>query len=313
MTAPAPTLVVPGGSGINSATPSGRLEHIVAGARGGNLERTRDTSRARARRAAWHRNRRRQIAYGRWQPQPQVDPAAARAKLRQLRTDHLLSLEALAELTGQSSATIAALLYPEHADYRSWITPATADAIITARFDLDALTGARRVRNVGTARRLQALAANGWSLSEIARRRGTSTAALCTTLRHRTVTVDVARDVRELYRELAEQPGPSARARNRALAHGWAPPAMWDEDTIDDPHNQAAHPDDTLVDPIAIERALAGDTVNLTDLEQITVVNIGTERGLSSEELATALGISSRTVQRIRAQHRLDDHAARAS
>lgn len=311
MTAPTPTLVMPGGSGINSPTPGGRLEHTVAGAPQGNLERTRDTSLAR--RAAWHRNRRRLIAYGRWQPQPQIDPAAARAKLRQLRSDHLLSLEALAELTGQSSATIAALLYPEHSDYRSWITPATDDAIRAAHFDLDALSGNRRIRNIGTARRLQALAAAGWSLSEIARRRGTSTAALCATLRHRTITVDLAREIRDLYRDLVDQPGPSARARSHALAQGWSSPAMWDEDTIEDPHNLAATGDDTLIDPIAIERALSGDDVPLTALEQAEVVHVGTRKGLSSQDLATLLALSSRTVQRIRAQQRSNNPSARAS
>lgn len=313
MTAPTPTLVMPGGSGINSPTPGGRLEHNVAGAPQGNLERTRDTSRDRARRTAWHRNRRRLIAYGRWQPQPQIDPTAARTKLRELRTDHLLSQEALAELTGQSTSTIAALLYPEHGDYRSWITAATDEAIRSAHFDLDALSGHRRIRNIGTARRLQALAASGWSITELARRRGTSTAALAATLSHRTVTVDLAREIRDLYRALADQPGPSSRARSRALARGWATPAMWDEDTIEDPHNLATTRDDDLIDPIAIERALAGEAVGLTAVEQVEVVNIGTQLGLSSQDLATVLAISSRTVQRIRAHQRSHTLEARAS
>lgn len=101
-----------------------------------------------------------------------------------------------------------------------------------------------RVGSTGTARRLQALVALGYTqtylwdrLTGDAKRHN-----LHHLLMHArpTVNATTARKVAELYDELSMTPGPSERARRKAAYYGWAPPLAWDEDEIDNPE---AHPD----------------------------------------------------------------------
>lgn len=94
----------------------------------------------------------------------------------------------------------------------------------------------------GTARRLQGLAALGWSFSVLAARVGTDRRTLQqrTTGRFDRVHRRTHDTVVALYDELSTQPGPSNRTRRRALAAGWAVPALWDDDAIDDPDARPA-------------------------------------------------------------------------
>lgn len=266
-----------------------------------------DAARGRARRAAWQKRRRRLIAYGRWSPTVMVDPGPAREHLARLRTDHALSVDALAELTGQTTSTIAALLYPGHAAARTWVTAATADAILSARYDPGSLHPGRRVSSVGTRRRLQALAVDGWSLSEVARRRGTSVQALAQMMKRDRVAVSVACDVKDLYALLEGQPGPCTRARRRAAVLGWAPAEAWTPDTIEDPHAVPTL-SDSVVDEVAVHRALSGQPVALTPGEVHETVAIGTARGISARALAARVGVDERTVARIRTRLRQHGH-----
>lgn len=64
-----------------------------------------------------------------------------------------------------------------------------------------------------------------------------------------------------------------------------------------------AAPADTT-DSIAIERAIRGEYVVLTQIEFTVAVRTLTERGLSAEEVAERLHTTPRTVQRHRAQER---------
>src|SRR5674476_474843 len=130
---------------------------------------------------------------------------------------------------------------------------------------IDATAGvARTVPAVGTVRRLRALTAIGWPNREIASRLGCARACV-DQMRFadpaRTVRRTTADAVALIYTDLCMTPGPSVHSRGRAARNGWPPPLAWDD--IDDP---AATPDlgasaDTGVDPVAIERAIAGDAV----------------------------------------------------
>jgi hypothetical protein len=195
-----------------------------------------DAAATRARRAAWHRRRRRLLAYGRWAPQEVVEPSAARAHVEMLRGQGL-SLEAVAELAGVSSSVVAALVYPAHAGFRSWITPATEQAILDTRVDLALVGGTRRVPSVGTRRRIEALCRLGWPLSALGKELGVSKEAVSSLRTRPTVTAAKARAVRDLYDRLCTVQGPSTRARRAAEAAGWAPPLAWDEQAIDDPNS----------------------------------------------------------------------------
>jgi transcriptional regulator with XRE-family HTH domain len=94
----------------------------------------------------------------------------------------------------------------------------------------------------GSARRLQALVAIGYTQAEIARQMGTHESWVSRLVGGygRQVNAETVARIKEVYDRLAMTPGPSDRARRHAHKHNWAPPLAWDEDTIDDP---AAKPD----------------------------------------------------------------------
>ena len=94
------------------------------------------------------------------------------------------------------------------------------------------------VNPVGSIRRLQALAAIGWPQQILADRLGLySEPNLLSPGRIRAGT---ARRVTALFDELWDVPGPSSSARIRAARRGWAPPAGWDDEDIDDPRATAS-------------------------------------------------------------------------
>ena len=95
-------------------------------------------------------------------------------------------------------------------------------------------------------------------------------------------------------------------ARAHAAGRGWLPPLAWDNiDTDPDtgPPQTPLVPEEDL-DHIAIERAIAGDNIRLTDLtaaEQQAVIGHLTQHGRSVQEIATQLHTTKRTVSRRRA------------
>lgn len=128
----------------------------------------------------------------------------------------------------------------------------------------------RMVDATGTRRRLQALVALGWTYPQIGHHLGVSGGAVYRLLtRTGPVQRRVADRVAATYRVLAVTLPPettrtekrnAAYARTVARQHGWVSPAAWDD--IDD---QAAtpildhHHDPDAVDPMVVERILAGD------------------------------------------------------
>lgn len=100
-----------------------------------------------------------------------------------------------------------------------------------------------RVPAIGTARRIQALATIGWTLTEVASAIGWTVQNLARLVSPSTagVAVRTARDVAGLYERLSmtAPSGPGAkRARAMARRHGWVPPLAWNEGAIDDPKAQ---------------------------------------------------------------------------
>ena len=93
------------------------------------------------------------------------------------------------------------------------------------------------VNPVGSIRRLQALAAVGWPLHLLAERLGHSSEP--NLLSAKRIRAGTARRVIALLNDLWDVPGPSSSARIRAARRGWAPPAAWDEEDIDDPRASA--------------------------------------------------------------------------
>lgn len=167
----------------------------------------------------------------------------------------------------------------------------------------------------GARRRLQALAARGWSRAELARRLGRCPSSLARTMTTPTVTVRTDRDVRALYQQLWAVPPPgltareasrASRIRAHAAARGWAPPLAWD-DIDSDPQPSAVRDQSTAtvqsIDDVAVERAVSTGDVPLTELtasEQIEAIHRLTGEGQSLRDIAKRLHTSARTVSRRR-------------
>lgn len=101
-----------------------------------------------------------------------------------------------------------------------------------------ATTGPQLVRALGSARRLQALAAMGWPISWAGPQAGiTDTyARLLVRGRHRSVGAAVAARIDAVYRRHCMIPGPSEFARGHARRNQWVTAVAWDD--IDDPNDK---------------------------------------------------------------------------
>lgn len=103
------------------------------------------------------------------------------------------------------------------------------------------LYGPRKVPALGARRRVQALAAIGWTFGELGARLTppVTSEAIGKLLKHDVTYRDKAEQIARLYDELWDQPRAgtqgAARSRNRALRDGWLPPMAWDDDRLDDP------------------------------------------------------------------------------
>ena len=177
-----------------------------------------------------------------------ADPA--RAHVRAL-AEAGIGWKRAAELAGISTGAMSKLLYggPGNRPPTQRVRPETAAAILAVKPEQEALAPAALTDATGTHRRVQALAAAGWSQSKIGQRLGMSPANFATMMRRQQVTAATAAAARAVYDELWKQPPPetghrekiaAARARNHARAAGWAPPLAWDDDVIDLPDGKPA-------------------------------------------------------------------------
>lgn len=208
---------------------------------------------------AYKAHRARQIAYGRWEPY--VDATPVREHVQTLMA-YGLTHYAIARLAGVSQCAVAELM--GGTPYRgrgpnTRVLKKTARALMAPRFDLDALPDAAFIDPSGTRRRLQALAAIGYSIPAQAARMGRAATNVYRLMSQQSVTVASARQVRDLYDELSMRPPEETpyvrRARNGAARHGWLPPLAWDDDLIDLPDSLLA---------VELRRRVAGmDTAEL--------------------------------------------------
>jgi transcriptional regulator with XRE-family HTH domain len=260
----------------------------------------------------YHADRRRKVAYKTWNPW--VDAEAARRHVKELRAAGL-GRTRIADLAGLDHSVVWRL---EHGNPRRRKPPphqirhATAESILAVSASLDTLAAFATVDATGSRRRLQALVAVGWSQRRLAARLGVSPANMASLMRRPRVLASRARSIRDLYEELwntqpqcrsTQERLAVTRARNFAAARGWAKPMDWDDDAIDDPTAAPSLKDDrSIVDPVAIERALSGDPVSLTRAEAAEVTRIGTARGMSSRQIAAITGRTQRSVVRYRSE-----------
>ncbi|WP_266741875.1 hypothetical protein [Streptomyces phaeochromogenes] len=106
-------------------------------------------------------------------------------------------------------------------------------------------SGGQYIDGAGSRRRIQALRAIGWSAKAIAQQAASSQARIqLISNGQATVRYSLTVKIRNAYTALSQTPAPAgysaSRVKGHAIRNGWAPPAAWDDDTIDDPQ---AHPD----------------------------------------------------------------------
>lgn len=165
--------------------------------------------------------------------------------------------------------------------------------------------------SAGTHRRLQALVAQGWALSELSRRLGYTRGALQELFASDQTMPEARRTVAALYDELWDKQPPSSTARQRqvvsrsknlAKRKGWAGPLAWDDDTIDDPSATPAVADEIHgVDDIAVQLSIDGARPFLTQEERRLVVSHLHRMRWSDPRIASHIGhVASKTIARDR-------------
>ena len=277
------------------------------------------------------------IAYGTWPGL--VDADLTREHLRALRAAGL-SLQRIAELSGVGRGTVSALVYGtqgRQAPPPARVRADTQRRLLAVHFDPASVAAGRRIAATGTRRRLQALTALGWSASCLALQTDRTARTLRRILLAELVTADTARSVAALYEQLRTAPPPrrtgseraaADRAVSRARTAGWRPPVAWDNiDTdVDETHQPPARGGATgigtagvdpnnfvrgdtclderdcsqLLDEVAVERAMTGERLPLTQTERYEVVARLTRQGLSARRISELLHTTTRTITRLR-------------
>ncbi|MFE3229870.1 hypothetical protein [Nocardia sp. NPDC059228] len=216
--------------------------------------------------------------------------------------DHLAALTAaglrpkqVADLAGISAATVGNITDPTTGRIQAQIERAVLAIEIPSRPG-DVAPDNALVPIIGAARRIQALVAYGYPQSHLARELGinpahTTMAALVGRPNHssgatgQSITAKRERAIKDLFDRLQLTPGPSNRARDYGRRHGWPLPFEWDEDSID-------RPDAT---PVRARWTAASAQAERRD--QVAQLS---DRGLPNWQIAFELGITKRTVERIR-------------
>jgi hypothetical protein len=174
----------------------------------------------------------------------------------------------------------------------------------TQRLKLRGEYGKRHVDATGTRRRVQALAAIGWSHANVSRYIGWEGTFLAQAMRTRgKVHVDTAAAVRKAYDDLSMKLPPQtttsermsvARTLKLAERQGWLPPLSYDDGRIDDPDyrphagSNRRHRDD--VDDAVVLRVLSGERLDTTPAERAEVVRRWLASGRSERQLCQITG-----------------------
>jgi hypothetical protein len=201
-----------------------------------------------------------------------------------------MSFKAIALAAGWSSRNALA-----DAMTRKRVMHKTMDRVLAVRIDSDNRRDAY-VDATGSARRIQALAVNGWPSRNLAKQLGHKDPATIQNIasgKTPTIRLRTKDAIRDLYERLWDQPGPSVRAANLAKAKGWLPALAWDDDLIDRPDHQ---PEDVR------RRGVSGggSGITLEDIEDArqqgyeSAEQIGWRLGASRDAVAAIISRANR-------------------
>ncbi|MFE6127495.1 hypothetical protein ACFQ6Q_04345 [Streptomyces sp. NPDC056437] len=174
---------------------------------------------------------------------PLIDAEPARQHVRHLMAAGV-SVMRLAAHTGISNSVISGLLYDLPSRPRTSQMRTQNVRTLLAVKPQDVVAG--RIDATGTRRRIQALMAAGWPQIHIGPRINRHPYYVSTLTKQTRVYAYTAHDVAVAYEQIWNanplHHGVPLNASNlvRAIAkrNGWAPPAAWDDDAIDDPSRE---------------------------------------------------------------------------
>ncbi len=252
---------------------------------------------------AWEVGYARDRAQGRTRYVPATD---TRATLQELVDAHV-PIRAIAQASGLSDTAVAHIIDGSHVQ----VQRQTATRIASLMLNDVYARACGNVPSVGAVRRVQALMALGWRKADL-EAEGVPTGQLVTRSRD-LISVEGWRQVRDVYDRLSMTLGPSQAARDRAAARGYHPPLAWDDETIDDPRAtpQRDEPGEASLDSVAVDRVVTSGSAGTrcdTDLQLTQDERVAAIRGLLTagscdREIAEAIGVSNRTVLRLRHRH----------
>jgi lambda repressor-like predicted transcriptional regulator len=181
--------------------------------------------------------------------------AEAREHVAQL-LNRGVTIPAIVATAGVSERTLYSVL---HLTNRT-IKNGTAEALRSIPTNTASSSGL--VPALDTKRRLQALIAYGYTLTDIAQRSGLALSGLVNIAYGKQVNVEAGtrNRVADIYEKLSTTPGPCDAARKQGRDNRWRVPAAWDD--IDDPREEPApHIPDART---LVNRVLTGDAhINL--------------------------------------------------
>lgn len=164
------------------------------------------------------------------------------------------------------------------------------------------------IDSTGTRRRIQALMLLGYTASDIGALAGLSRHAIYN-LTRASVRPQVERPhaeaIARLYDKLWDKPAPDSHGARyvsrQSQKRGYVPPLAWDEGSIDDPEAQpnTSGDESNVIDFVAVERAVAGMDVQLTDAELEAAAAALMRTGVSRTMVTKRLGIGHVRAKRI--------------
>lgn len=256
-------------------------------------------------------------AYGRWDT-GLVDAAPVKEHIATLQASGL-GWKRIAELSGVGNTAISQLIYgrkgsnsdPRKGDPVKRIPRAKAEKILAVQPGHDMLRDGALVPSLGSHRRIQALVANGWSLSRIGARLSIAPANMSSLMRRPHVAKRTHDAVVALFEELWQTPAPTetghekaaaTRARKHAAARRWLPALAWDDPDTDIEPPAGEEAGDDYVDGAVVVLAIDGERPRMTPAERREVVRVLHRERWGDRRIAEHVGMASETVLRIRAE-----------
>lgn len=251
----------------------------------------------------YEQNRKRAITAGTWQPY--VDAGPVRDHLAKL-AEAGIGYKRAAVLASVGTSTVSAVLFGRRGKGpAAHVRNETAQRLLALRVETATPADGQLVDGTGTARRIQALCAIGWSLTQQASRIGWNVGNFAPLTAIRPIRSTTARKVAAMYEQLSMSPPPasgsSSRARRFALARGWFPPLAWDDEQLDDPTAMpqllppvaGSAPD---VDELAVQHVMAGHPVPLPADVRDELIRRMSAGGWSAVEIAPYARTTTGTV-----------------